>query len=284
MKALFEYTDFREYLKDFYLQKKNVNTTYSYRIFAEHAGFRDKSCIYSVMKGNRKLPSAGVFKLCRYFKFKRHEEEYFSTLVSFNQAQNNREKSHYFEKLCSLRHTGDKQASHLRTLRREQYEYYSKWYHSMIRSLIDMYNFKNDYKNLARMLTPSITPLQAKKSVKLLLRLGLIEESPASGYRVMDTTLTTGKEVKSCAVSNFHSDCADLAKRAINEFPSDKRNITGLTMGISEQTYSRICEEIQEFQKKLISIAESDQNPQRVYQLNFTLFPTTRTVYERDGK
>ena len=40
---------------------------------------------------------------------------------------------------------------------RDQYEFYSKWYHSAIRSLIDMYPFKDDYSWLAKNVYPPIT-------------------------------------------------------------------------------------------------------------------------------
>jgi uncharacterized protein (TIGR02147 family) len=152
----------------------------------------------------------------------------------------------------------------------------------MIRSLLDIHEFTDDYKWLAKMLSPGITPLQAKKSIQLLERLGLIEKRKNGTYTVTQKSLTTGQEVRSLAVQNFHTACTDLAKRAIAEIPSEIRNITGLTMGISDKTYEKVCEEIQKFQAKLIELAETDEEPERVYQLNFALFPTTQKESERN--
>ena len=63
----------------------------------------------------------------------------------------------------------------------------------------------------------------------------------------------------------------------MESLPQDKRNVSGLTLGISEQTYNRLSEEIQQFRQKIIQIVEQDQNADRTYQLVFHLFPVTNT-------
>ena len=88
----------------------------------------------------------------------------------------------------------------------------------------------------------------------------------------------------SIAFRNFHMACNNLAARAFAHFPLDIRNMTGLSLGISEEGYKRICEEIQEFQKKIIEITNADQKANRVYQLNFHFFPTSKSSPERKLK
>ena len=73
-----------------------------------------------------------------------------------------------------------KKASNTQLLRQDQYEFISKWYHVVVRSLVDMYQFKNDYKWLAKMVNPPITVNQAKQSISLLERLGLIAKQKDS--------------------------------------------------------------------------------------------------------
>ena len=63
------------------------------------------------------------------------------------------------------------------------YEYFSNWYHPVIRELVTMRDFNGDSKSLARMIRPPITVKQAQESVKLLLKLGLIEKQAANRYR-----------------------------------------------------------------------------------------------------
>jgi uncharacterized protein (TIGR02147 family) len=65
--------------------------------------------------------------------------------------------------------------------------------------------------------------------------------------------------------------------------PQDKRNITGLTLGISEKTYLKLCEEIQQFRSKIVRIAEQDGEADRTYQLLFNFFPITNTAIKVKG-
>ncbi len=131
------------------------------------------------------------------------------------------------------------------------------------------------------MVTPPITLKQAKKSVKLLEKLGMISRQKNGIYRITDKSITTGKEVISLAVQNFHVECTKLAEKAIQQIGKKERNITGLTLGISKKSYDLICGQIQYFQERIMNIANSDDEADRVYQLNFHLFPLSENDKER---
>src|SRR6185369_4159464 len=78
-------------------------------------------------------------------------------------------------------------------LRQDQFQFYSKWYHSVIRSLIEMAGFKDDFKRLAAALSPRITAREAEASVRLLEKLGLIVKNADGVYQATHKTITTGK-------------------------------------------------------------------------------------------
>jgi uncharacterized protein (TIGR02147 family) len=274
MTSVFDYTDYRKYLKDYYKEKKAVNPGFSYQLFADKAGFKDKSCIFGILKGKRHLSKSGIYKISKAINHNKYEAEYFENLVSFNKAKELNERNHFFDRINNVKNYS-KGAGNAKLVRMDQYEYYANWYHSAIRSLIDMYNFKDDYKWLAKMVYPRITPRQARLAVELLERLGMIIRQKNGIYKVSDKSITTGKYVLSLAVQNFHVECASLASKAIKELPRGKRNITGLTLGISKKSYERICEEVQTFQEKIMDIANKDDEADRVYFFNFHLFPGT---------
>jgi len=141
-----------------------------------------------------------------------------------------------------------------------------------------MYPFKDDFRWLAKNVFPPITPRQAKQSVQLLEKLGLIQRQKNGTFKLTSKSITTGSEIVSLAVHNFHKEAADLAKNALERVPLDKRNITGLTLGISGKTYLKLCEEIRQFRSKIVRIAEQDEEADRTYQLTFHLFPITSTA------
>ncbi len=174
-----------------------------------------------------------------------------------------------------------KSKSPTQILRSDQYEFYSNWYHAAVRSIIGMYGFSDDYRWLAKIINPHITVTQAKRSVQLLERLGLIRRNEAGDCLIVDKSLTTGKDVMNVAFLNFHLACNDLAKRAFTAFPPHQRDMTGLTLGISEKTYERIREEIEAFQRKIMDLADNDEGADRVYQFDFNLFPMSNNDLQR---
>jgi len=282
MISIFDYSDYRKYLEDYYTEKKTENTAFSYQSLARKAGFNNRGFAYNIVKGKKNLSPANCHRISEAIRHNKYEADYFETLVAFNQAQDVKEKKRCFEKLCQIKSRG-KGFSKTQIVNKNQYEYYSRWYHSAIRSILGMYRFKNDYKWLARMVTPSITVKQAKKSVELLRELGMIIKQKNGAYSLADTSITTGKEVIGLAIQNFHGECADLAKNAIHTVSKNNRNVTGLTLGISKASYDRICDEIARFQEEIMEIANSDEEADRVYQLNFHMFPMSKSDNERKG-
>jgi uncharacterized protein (TIGR02147 family) len=180
-----------------------------------------------------------------------------------------------------------KDGSQPQLVRKEQYQYYSEWYHAIIRSLIGLYGFQGDYDKLAQMVYPSITSTQAKKSIILLENLGFITKDDQRGYRLVDKTITSAPEVISLAIHNYHVQASEVARKALNDLPRDRRNFTGITLGISSSVYLQVCREIEAFRTRLLDLAQNDvsnSEEQGVYQLNFQLFSVSQNPNGRCEK
>ncbi len=108
------------------------------RTFRRRAGFTSKSFIFNVIKGRKNLARGSIVGLCEAMGLGKTEASYFENLVYFNQAPNFKERNFYFEKLSSI-HPLSPEAGNSRRLRKDQYEFYSNWYHVVIRSLIDLF-------------------------------------------------------------------------------------------------------------------------------------------------
>ncbi len=280
---VFDYSDFRKYLADYYADKKKANPRFSYQIIANKAGIKNKGFIYNIIKGNKALLKSNIYKISQALGHTRYEAEYFETLIAFSQTADVAGRKYLFEKMSAMKNLG-KATSAAQVLRKDQYDFYSNWYHIMVRLIIGMYEFKGDYKWLSKMMDPPITATQAKHSIQLLEKLNLIRKGVEGVYRISDTNLTTGKDIMSIAFQNFHMACNDLAKRAFTQFPLAARNMTGLSLGISKDGYKKICDEIQNFQTKIIEMANADHGADQVYQLNFHFFPTSKSSPERKQK
>jgi uncharacterized protein (TIGR02147 family) len=87
MAEVFEYTDYREYLNDYYVEQKSQKTHFSYKYLANKAGFKNKGFVYNLMNGSKKISKSSIFKLSKALNHTRQEAEYFENLIAFNQAK-----------------------------------------------------------------------------------------------------------------------------------------------------------------------------------------------------
>jgi uncharacterized protein (TIGR02147 family) len=68
----------------------------------------------------------------------------------------------------------------------------------------------------------------------------------------------------------------ELAKRALDRVPRQERELSTLTMGISEETYAKVKDEIRKCRGRVQELARRQQKAERVYQANFQVFPLSR--------
>ncbi|MBO7384051.1 MAG: TIGR02147 family protein [Fibrobacter sp.] len=270
-KKVFEYLDYREFLKDYYTQKKAANPAFSLRVFSDKIGFKAKDFISRVMNGEKNLSDQSIPKVASGLKLSKHETEFFMALVRFNQAETMEDRNAAFEEIQAvLKVVRFAEKQHL--LGHCQYMVYSHWRHLTIRSLIGMYGFDGDYDALAKQVHPKVTTEEAKQSVRLLEECQLIKKDASGKYVLTESAITTGDRTSKLALRGFHQHCLKLAADAIDRDPPDKRHISGLTLGISQEGYERIVERINAFRKEIALIAEEDEGADKVFQMQFALF------------
>ena len=143
-------------------------------------------------------------------------------------------------------------------------------------------DFEDDFKKLGSMAIPAVSAADVEKSLALLLKLNLIKKNENGRYIKTAASLTTGPQVRSVAVANYHKAMMQLAAESIERFPSEKRDITSVTLSVSEETRTLIISKIQTLRKELLELAESETNLQNVIQVNLQLFPLSTDLGNRE--
>jgi uncharacterized protein (TIGR02147 family) len=222
-----------------------------------------------VMQGKRSITQQMAFRISAEFKHGPKEAEYFEAMAGFSRAETTNEKNLYFSRMMALRKSTDAE-----TIDEHQYKYYSDWYNLAVRELVTYPEFGGNYRWLAKKILPRITEAQARRSVELLLKLGLIRKE-GERYVRSSALISTKPQVSSLAVANFHRTMAQAAAEAVDLIPKEERDMTACTVNISQKGFERIREAIDECGRKVMEIAEADSPADRVYQVNFHLFPIT---------
>jgi uncharacterized protein (TIGR02147 family) len=271
MSTIYSYTNYRTFLKDFFSFKKESNPHFSFQVFANKAGIKARDHILRVMNGQSNLSYEGSIKFASAMDLSEKEVDYFVNMVLFNQAKSHDEQLSYFNKMSQICN-----ATPAQRLRQDQYNYFAEWYYSALRSFLPLYNFNNNYGMIGKYLDPPISTLQVRKAIDLLCEMGLLTVDENGNYKVAVASLTAGDEVASMAINSFHRQSLELAIRSISKTPADQRDISGVTMSVSQKGFEKIKSEIQAFRKKIMSIAENDTEEDRVVQFNMQLFPLTK--------
>ena len=273
MKTLFEFIDYRKFLEHYYKEKKKSSRHFSYRFFAQKTGINSPSFLKHVIDGKRNLTTPAIEKFCNALKLTKKETIYFKHLVLFNQAKTSSEKQEHYAVLRSMSHTVKESV-----LKSSQFDYFDKWYSVIIRELVCLYDFKDDYKKLAKAIAPPITASEAKKAVKILLKLGLIKYKKDGTYVQSSQALAVDDTITSMAVRSFTERMLEHAKSALHTFDKSERHISGITLGISKATYEVLAAEIDAFKDRVKTIVNRDEHSSQVYQINISLFPASVDV------
>ena len=270
MLDVLNYVDYRLFLRDYYLERKSNNKTYSYQLMADRAGFKSKSFLKLVIDGKKNLSRESIKKLTTLLKLNGKHLSYFQDLVEYNQASSHEMREYLFKRLSEYRSENAR-----KLIQKDCYDFYSQWYHNTIRELVTQVDFKEDYEWLSRQLIPKITANEAKRSVSLLLSLGFLKKS-GKIYQQTDPIITTGDEVLSRAVKEFHEQNSRLIREAVEKFSKTQRDISCVVLGLSDKGFGEVKKEIQKFRKTLLDIASRDASQCAVYHVNCQLFPTTQ--------
>jgi uncharacterized protein (TIGR02147 family) len=274
MPDIFEYYDYHKYLLDFYTEKKGTSRYFSYRYMGRQLGI-DAGYLVKVLQGQKNLSYQSAPRVAALLKLNKKETEYFKVLVLFGKTKSNTEIAEYFEKLLHISET--KRMS----VDADKYEFYKKWYYSVVREVIGFLPFNGDYKALAEMILPPITPGQAKKSVELLERLDLIKKNGGGVYAPTERFITTGEKWRSIAIRQFQEETILLAKTALDAVHKDERDISTITLSVSREGYEEIKEILKQTRRQVFEVAEKDHNANGAFQLNLQLFPISKKGSEQ---
>ena len=267
--SVYDFLDYRAYLRAYYDAAKLAQRSFSYRSFSKLAGLRSPNFLKLVIEGQRNLGADSIGRFSNALGLDAAGVEFFADLVAFNQASSLADKNRAFERIAASRR--------FRAARRidgDLFAYLSHWYNPAIRELAGREDFSEDPRWIASQVRPRISPAEAAQAMKLLLSLGLLVRNPDTG-RVLrgEPTLTTEHEVRSLGAYAFHRQMIERAGESLETVPHQLRDLAALTVCISPKTAALVKERIHQFREALTELCDSDTAAEGVYQLNIQWFP-----------
>ncbi|MBN1655015.1 MAG: TIGR02147 family protein [Deltaproteobacteria bacterium] len=266
---VFSFLDYREYLRAYYRFMKQQRGL-SYRAFARRAKLQSPNYLKLVIDGERNLTKKMARRFAAACDLRDEAALYFQLLVGFNQAHSVDERNRWYRRLKRMRRYQD---THF--LDQAYDVYHSLWYLPAIREFVASVEFREDYSWIARRLAPPIKASEAEMAVQTLLKLGLLERDKRGRLRRKDATVSTGSEVYSLHLANYHRAMLSHAKSSLDRIEAGQRDISSVTLCLDESGINRVKQALQRFRRELLDIDELEERPKQVIQVNFQLFPLT---------
>ena len=268
MKRIIEYEDYRKYLRDFYEEHKRIGA-FTWRDFSKLAGSNSASFLKMVCDGKNGLSKLGVERVANAMALNGDELIYFRALVTFCQTKKENERKKAYEEMQAI-------ASEykVRVLEGESFKFYESWQYPVIRELAPMMPGAKPLEIAKRCAQP-ITAAEVRASLDFLVKSHFLTKTAEDTYELADKVLKVSSAAIPLAVRSMQSQMAEFAKNAIENVPSEKRDFSGVTMGIDKDDFNEIVAELKELRKKVISIATRKKGGENVYRLNLQLFPLT---------
>ena len=270
MKDILEYTSYRQYIADYYAEKK-AKSAFTWQEFTRAAGFSSPVHLKYASEGRLNLSDAAALRVAKAMHLVDFEQEYFCEMVKFDNAKTDSEKKDAFGKMLSIA-----ESHKAKILEGDSFRYFESWKNPVLRELAPAMPGAKPLA-LAKACRPEITAAEVSESLNFLVKADLLHKDKDGNYIQTERGVTTGPlDVTPVAIRGMHRQMGEFALDAIEGVAQDERHFSGLTLGITRKAYDDIVQEIAEFRKRIIAIATREDGTDEVYRLNVQLFPMTK--------
>jgi uncharacterized protein (TIGR02147 family) len=270
MKDILEYTDYRQYIADYYADRK-AKTAFSWQEFAKTAGFSSPVYLKYVSEGRFNLSAEAAVRTAQAMHLTDYEREFFVEMVKFDHAKNDDEKRAAFSKMVSIA-----ESRKAKIVDGESFRFFEDWKNPVLRELAPAMPGAKPLA-MAHACRPEVSAAEVSDALSFLVKADLLKKDKDGNYAQTDKVVTTGPmEFTPLAVRGLHRQMGEFALDAVENVPQDERHFSGLTLGITREAYEKIVQRIAEFRKDIIAIATSEAATEEVYRLNVQFFPMTK--------
>ncbi len=270
-RTIYEYDDYRMFLKEAYESRREEDPKYSARKFASEAGFSNPGFLNDVVKGRRKLSKDAREKMIRAFDLQAHEADFFRLLVEHNQTKDVSRRDVLYREIAKRRNH-----SMFTRLDPALSKYYQDPAYPLVRTAVMACDFRGNFERLSRFMFPSLPAGEIERYVEDLVEWGLIRVEPDGRY-VATTEIVEPPESLGETVRRLNRRWMQQAIEAQAVLPASKRNISTRLFAVSPGTAVKMGQRIEEFTRELWDMVKNDPDtPGCVMQFGVQYFPRSK--------
>lgn len=272
-----EFSDYKVFFRQVYAAAKKEKPKYTYIAFTEELGLGQSNLMNLIVNGQRRLSRKNALIVIKSLSLVLEKRRYFLRLVELDNSRNMEKRERIVSQIIDIKGEAltDDQS-------RDQLRFYSHWLHALVFEILGLSNSPTTPQSIADTLIPHAAADEIQRSLQLLESLGLVEKCHESGtYQKVQSHFIMNENLRGVGPLAFHTKMIDLAKDALVRLHEDERDVSSITLAMPEQGIQSLKKLVEDFQEKVLELAEQFSNCDTVYQVNFQVFPLTRKTKGR---
>lgn len=271
---LYAYLDYREFLLAHYEHRRELQKTFSYRFMAARLDV-DAGQLAHILKGRLQLPQRALSAAIALCKLDERQGAYFEELVRLASCKDEDEKARITERLDALREVT------IRQIPSSCANFYAHWKHSTLRALAGILPETGDGSGLGRHCLPPLSGQEACESVAFLEKSGLLQRDEWGRLQPAEAHVAPAPEVPRETLRRWHDQVLALAGESLDRISSDRRDVSTLTVALSQTDFQTVSEWIAEFRRSIQALATASRQPDRVVQACVQMIPVSKASRKR---
>jgi uncharacterized protein (TIGR02147 family) len=263
MSNVFQYEDFKSFLKDELERRTLRNTKYSLRAFARDLGvsFSRLSEIFTKGEG---ISLSTARKIADNMRLSELEKDYFLKLVIAGHSRNR-----------SIRENAIKSIQNYKTRRifmslRESYkELLSRWYYIALIEMVSV-NRPKALPEIAKAL--EISEEEVTAALAHLSDKGFIEKSEKGVWQKCTAFLKVESTTPSHMIRGYHKEFLSKASRALENQPIKSRKYLSTVFAVKKERIDEARKELERFNESFLQKYTANQSADGVYAFSLQLF------------
>ncbi len=280
--SIFDYNNYREFLRDYYQFQKHKKNGFTYSRFSKSCGLGSPNYYKLVMDNEKNLTANNIIRFSKGISFSEDESEYFEALVNFNQAKDILEREYYHERVLRLRKRKKSFGITRRTLEEYEFECISNWLHHAIMVLTNVEGFRESPRWIQDQLHNLASEQEIIEILEVLQTLNLVNRNSNRELKQTNKRVKTKPDLQRASTKIFYNGLLKRAQQSLELGKSDHREMNTYLVGLSKKQLPELKKRVRKFMSTLNEWAMENQDPEQVYALLFSGFPLTKGKGERE--
>lgn len=280
---LSEYMDFRLFLSDWYLYKRELTKKdlrpYSFAMFSAAANIKSPNYLKMIIEGQRNLSEDMILKFAKALGLHKEQADEFRLLVLFGQATDPAERNFFLKELSEFRVMLKLRSGEIDKKMMDKVPGWIGW---ILYSMLDQEGVEFKAEKIRDLLRGKASVDEIQEAMKTLIKSGEVTQDDITGKLTKTRNLIDSPEdIPVALVRKLQSQLMYLGLESLYQDSPAEREFGSLTLSLTKSEFEELKFKLRQMRKQVNkdnSIRRMNTLGERVYQLNLQLFPVTNQV------